>query len=93
MGILQRAEQRGGLTSSERDELEETVEELLQQRADLLEALVLMTPAHGFPKCDHRCASIAPTPEDDPRCDCGLEELRDNAEIARAAIAKAKEPK
>lgn len=69
--------------------LKDRIHVLERSQGELLEALKLMTPNYGFPKCDRRCASIAPTPEDDPRCDCGLEEVRDNAEVARTAIANA----
>ncbi len=77
-------------------EYEEDVEEramgearLLVAAPDLLEALRLMTPSPGFPKCDRRCASVAPAPDEDPRCDCGFEEIRTNADVARAVLAKA----
>lgn len=64
--------------------------EMTALEKELLEALELMTPRHGFPKCDRRCASIVASYDEDPRCDCGFEEVRHNADIARAVAAKAR---
>lgn len=55
-------------------------------RAQIREALQLVTPAPGFPKCVRNCASNVAAYDEDPRCDCGFEEIRVYAEQARAAL-------
>lgn len=77
----------------ERDRRElERAEALAADNARLREALELVTPAPGFPKCDSRCSSNSHAYDEDNRCDCGMEEIRTHAEKARAALADGEKP-
>lgn len=67
----------------ERDALHARVEQL----HDIVKQLL---PVPGFPKCDSRCASNSSSYEEDPRCDCGMDEIRTQAEKARALLKEMK---
>jgi hypothetical protein len=59
----------------------------LQNKIDTLrEALDSITPREGFPKCDRICSSINPGPNDYPMCDCGWEQIREEAARCRAIL-------
>lgn len=66
--------------------LEKTKAELATMR----EALELMTPAPGFPKCDSRCSSNSHSYDEDNRCDCGMEQIRMDALVARTVLESIK---
>ena len=78
---------------AERDHFRESKHRLEARVVELESALRLMTPEPGFPKCDSRCSSNSYAYDEDNRCDCGMDEIRDNAVQARAALARKGEGK